>query len=103
MAGQISYTLKNDFSELDRLRQKLDEFGKSLELPKKCLFEIQLAVEEHFTNIVSYGYSDKVEHRIKIDLFYQNHTVEICIEDDGTPFNPLTSEPPDVKCPLEKR
>ena len=103
MAENFSYTFKNDLSELDHLCRKVDRFGQKLGLPKKCLFEIHLALEEHFTNVVSHGYNDANEHRIKISLAHENNMVEIQIEDDGIPFNPLETSPPDVKCRLEDR
>ncbi len=99
----LQYEFKADLSELDRLSQELDRFGKTLGLSPKCLFEIHLAVEEHFTNVVSYGYTDKKEHWIKITFAHENKTVEICIEDEGVPFNPLDAKTPDVKCCLEER
>ena len=103
MDKKIQHEFKNDLAELDRLSQELDRFGKGLDLSPKCLFEIHLAVEEHFTNVVSYGYTDKKEHLIKITFSHDNKTVEICIEDEGVPFNPLEAESPDIKCSLEER
>jgi anti-sigma regulatory factor (Ser/Thr protein kinase) len=52
----LSFILKSDKSELDTLCQKLDKFGKSLRLSKKCIVEINLALEALFTNIISYGF-----------------------------------------------
>ena len=103
MSENVSYTFKNDLSEVEQLGCKVDRFGQKLGLPKKCLFEIHLAVEEHFTNVVSHGYKDDHEHKIKINLAHENNVVKIQIEDDGIPFNPLETSAPDVTCRLEDR
>ena len=61
MAEECTYTFRNDLSELEPLGRAVDRFGQKLGLNKKCLFEIHLALEEHFTNVVSHGYQDDHE------------------------------------------
>ena len=103
MKRKITYEFKNSLSELDDLRLKLDLFGKSRGVPEEIMFKLHLAVEEHFTNIISYGYTGKGEHRIKVMLSHNNNTVEIRIEDDGIPFNPEEVGTPDLCCDIEDR
>jgi len=55
--GNISIELKNRLSELETLRKKLEQFGKRIGLTKKCFFEINLALEEIVTNIISYAHA----------------------------------------------
>ena len=100
---KITFELKNRFSELDTLEEKLDQFCNQLGLTNKCLCEINLALEELFTNIISYGYDDEAEHWVKFTLSYQNGTIRMEIEDDGIPFNPIEAKEPDTKCALEER
>ncbi|MGD8662167.1 MAG: ATP-binding protein [Desulfobacterales bacterium] len=88
----LSFSLKNDQSELDTLCQKVEKFGKSLRLPKKCIMEINLALDELFTNIISYGFRDHLEHLVKIQIMRENGTLALCVEDDGIPFNPLETQ-----------
>ena len=100
---KLSFELSNDLSELDTLEEKLDEFCQKLGVTTKCFCEINLALEELFTNIISYGFSDKADHCIKFTLSYIGKTVTMRIEDDGEPFNPMEESSPDIKCPLEQR
>ena len=100
---KISLEFKNILSELDHLRETVESLGKSFSVSKKGIFQINLALEEVFTNIVSYGYRDKAAHWIKITIWHQNGMLNICVEDDGIPFNPLEGETPDLKCPIEDR
>ena len=89
-------------SELDVLCQNLEKFGQSMGLSQKCIFEANLALDELFTNIISYGFDDKNEHTISITISLQNDELVFNIEDDGIPFNPTKVESPDLECTIEE-
>ena len=95
------FELKNDQSELERLCRKCEELGHSLGLSDKSIFEMNLALDELFTNIISYGFQDCREHIIKIHITIEGELLQIRIEDDGVPFNPLASKTPDFQCDIE--
>ena len=99
----LSFSLKSDKSELDTLCQKVEKFGKSLRLSKKCIVELNLALDELFTNIISYGFRDHLEHLVKIQLMRENGTLTLCVEDDGIPFNPLETKEIELSCDIEDR
>ena len=46
-------------------------------------------MDELFSNIVSYGFEEESEHRIKFSLTKYKETLIVDVEDDGIPFNPL--------------
>ena len=98
---KYSFELKSSLSELDNLSQNLEYFGQKFGLSKKLIFEINLALDELFTNIISYGFKDEKEHIIKVTLTPQNEELCLCIEDDGVPFNPTDFEIPDVACSVD--
>jgi anti-sigma regulatory factor (Ser/Thr protein kinase) len=98
---EYAFELKSNLSELDNLCQSLENFGQKIGLPKKLIFEINLALDELFTNIISYGFDDDEEHIIKVTITPQNEELCLCIEDDGIPFNPTDFETPDVACSVE--
>jgi len=100
--NKVSFKLKSNLSELDALCQKLEKFGESMGLSKKCIFEANLALDELFTNIISYGFDDKNEHTIRITISLQNDELVFNIEDDGMPFNPTEAETPDLECTIEE-
>jgi serine/threonine-protein kinase RsbW len=97
----LSFDLKSDQSELDTLSRKLEKVGGSLNLPKKCIFEINLVLDELFTNIISYGFRDDLEHLVKIQILRENGTLTLCVEDDGIPFNPLETKEIELPCDIE--
>ena len=97
-----SFELKSSLSELDELCLNLEAFGKKFGFSKKLIFEINLALDELFTNIISYGFKDDKEHIIKVTLSPRNNELCLCIEDDGQPFNPIDFETLDVSCSVEE-
>jgi len=98
---KYTFKLKSNLSELDKLCEQLEKFGQSLGLSKKSIFEINLALDELFTNIISYGFGDDDEHLIEVTITPQNETLCLCIEDDGVPFNPVDAKEPDLECTVE--
>jgi len=97
-------SVKNDLSQLSLIVEKLEEIANSWSLASDTLFNINLVIEELFTNIVFYGFSDKDEHDIIIRISRKNGVLEIEIEDDGREFNPFEAPEPDhIDKPLEER
>lgn len=100
--NKVSFKLKSKLSELDKLCQHLEQFGDSIGLSPKSIFEANLALDELFTNIISYGFKDKKEHTIDITISHQNNTLIFKVEDDGIPFNPTEVDTPDLECTIEE-
>ena len=81
--NSYSFELISDLSELDSLCENLETFGKKFGFSKKLIFEINLALDELFTNIISYGFKDDKEHIVTVTLTPENDELCLCIEDDG--------------------
>ena len=107
MSRQLTLTLKNDLAELARVSGVVDEFGERNAIPAAALFDLHLALDEILTNIVSYGYDDDHEHAIIVRLTLaaaqQPQRIDVEVEDDGRPFNPLEAPEPAVNRPLQER
>ncbi|HML94042.1 MAG TPA: ATP-binding protein [Thermodesulfobacteriota bacterium] len=103
MSSELNIRLRNDFGELTGLRERLREFCESLKLPRSCAFAVMLSLDELVTNIISYAWEDGLDHSIAISAKCGNGVMEIEVEDDGKPFNPLDYEPPDLSSPIEER
>jgi len=103
MNGQLELTLTNQKSAVVGLHDQLEVFARQHGLAARVLHEAQLALEEHLTNIISYGYDDKLEHQIKVRVQLNASVLRIEVEDDGHPFNPLEQPMPDISKPIEER
>ena len=95
--------IKNDMAELDELHRFVEEVGRTLGLSKKCIFEINIALEEVFSNSVAYAYEDDRDHEIKITVIPPvNGSLVLRIEDNGKSYNPIKVAEPELKYDLEK-
>ena len=103
MSDTLEIKLNNQLSELERFSQTLSEFGQRRGLPSKVIRDLNLALEEILTNIISYGYTDNREHEIGVSLSAQPGEVRVEVQDDGQPFNPLGVPEPDTTKPLAER
>ena len=95
------FELKSKLSELTTLCRYLEDCGNVMELPQKCLLELNLGLDELFSNIISYGFEDESEHQIKFYLVKDSKTLIVQVEDDGIPFNPLDVTGPEVSQDLD--
>jgi anti-sigma regulatory factor (Ser/Thr protein kinase) len=103
MADRLTVALVNDRSEIERVGELVEAFGKRHDLPPTVVFAVNLALEETLINVMSYGYGDSAEHRILVRVALDRGEVRAEVEDDGAPFNPLEAPVPDVSQPIEVR
>ena len=103
MENILSITIKNHISEINTLNEVLTRLAAIDESIGKSVFKLNLALEEIVTNIISYGYPDKVDGLINISFSKKNDKLTICIEDEAVAFNPLEQEPPDTNLPAEEQ
>lgn len=64
------------------------------ELPYEVSFGLDLAVHEAVENVVRHGCMDGAPHWIALRIRLDDRRVEVDIEDDTSPFNPLSVAPP---------
>ena len=78
----------------------MNKFGQATGLSEACIIDINICLDELFTNIVSYGFVDDLEHSIWFAINLDNHVLTLNIEDDGIPFNPLEKKDPQIPADL---
>lgn len=103
MTNLVELVLLNRPSEIARLQDQLEALARQFDLPPKTLHDVQLAVEEHLTNILNYGFDDQGEHQIKVRASITAIELRIEVEDDARPFDPLKHPVPDLSQPLDAR
>lgn len=93
---------KRDIKSLEQIFKFLENFRITINFSTEILREIELSVEEIFTNLVKYNTNNVNE--IQIELIKQNSSLNIIITDfDVEPFNPLDRPPYNVKLKIEER
>ncbi|WP_182302475.1 ATP-binding protein [Cohnella cholangitidis] len=95
--------LANHLGELDRLHAFFEEIGLRTSWPDKLKWELTLACEELLTNTINYGFPQGGRHLITLGVSAEQGLVEVSLEDEGIPFNPLEQEAPDLSLDIEER
>ena len=104
MSASCKVILENRLDELQRFITTLTEFARVGGLPEEVSFSVQLAIDELFTNIVSYGYDDEESHQVEIKMSVQERELRIDLIDDAKQFDPLhEAAQPDLDASLEDR
>ena len=89
-------------SQLALARQFVEETGASLGLPRTVTEPLTLAVDESLSNIVQYGYQDKVG-TVELEMERTENAVVVRLRDQGPPFDPTSLPDPDIHLPLNQR
>ncbi len=100
-----TYTLRltNKLSELDKIRDTLEELAAKWAIPPETGISVNLALEEAFTNIVNYGYNDNTDHEIEMVFTFDYDQLTISITDDATPYDPTRQPDPDIELSAPER
>lgn len=69
----------------------------------EILYDIQLAVDEACTNIISHGYAGLAPGSIILDLEIDPDKIMVSLTDFGHSFEPSSTPVPDVNAPIEER
>ena len=99
----MNIRLQNDLSEIGRMAEIVQEFGRTHSFGKDVVEEINLALEELISNIILHGYGSEENRGIDVSLDLVGDTLHIVITDDAQPFNPLEIDDPDIDLPVEER
>jgi serine/threonine-protein kinase RsbW len=97
-----SLELRNDLSELRRMSAWIHQTGKRMGLSDALGADLDLCANEAVTNIISYAYEDSARHQISVRIRQVPGRVDLEVEDDGKPFNPLEFPPAPLGSSLEK-
>ncbi|MFC4352472.1 ATP-binding protein [Fodinicurvata halophila] len=95
--------LTNDLSDLDRLAEEVGAFCATEGIEQSEALQLNLVLEEIFTNIVSYGYEDARAHEIVVTLESTDGGIRAQVIDDAKAFNPLEVDAADTSSSVEDR
>lgn len=89
------------FSEVSMF---IDGWLESLDCGMKAQTQIDLAVDELFTNIASYAYAPgSGEATIQLNFDEASRVASVTFIDSGVPYDPLQKPDPDVTLSAEER
>ena len=97
-------TVKAATENLDEVTRFVDEELESADCSMKVQMQVELAVEEIFVNIANYAYSPEVgTATVSVELTDDGALLRIVFKDNGTPYDPLAKEDPDVTLSAQDR
>ena len=91
-------------SDIPAVTEFVEAELEKLDCPMKNTIQINVAIDELFSNIVNYGYP-KQSGPVTVSVIARDDPHGVCIrfEDEGIPYNPLNKEDPDVSLSVEER
>ena len=97
-------TIEAKTENLDKVLAFVDELLERTDCPMRTQMQIEVAVEEIFTNIASYAYAPGTgTATIRAELREEPPAVKLTFFDCGMAYDPLTREDPDVTLAAEDR
>jgi anti-sigma regulatory factor (Ser/Thr protein kinase) len=102
-APRLKLDLAPRLNELDRIVVALETLAARIGLDGTTLQQVTLALDELFTNIVTYGGISDPSACIALELAVEADALRIILSDPGQPFDPGTLAPPDLEASLEER
>ena len=99
-----SITLNASVESISRITEFVDEALEALHCPMKVQMQIDLAIDELFSNISYYAYQKGIgTATVSVDFDPETRTVSLIFEDNGIPYNPLEKEDPDITLSAKER
>ncbi len=97
-------TLDATPENVDRAIEFVDEILEEYGCKRSVQMEIEVAVDELFSNIAHYAYDTKTGNAtVQVDVTEDPLTVEITFVDSGKPYDPLAKADPDTTQSIEER
>ena len=82
----------------------VDEQLEALDCPMKAQMQIDIAIDELFSNIARYAYNPKTgPATVRVEVVENPMAVVITFIDKGIPYDPLKQEDPNTHLPAEER
>ena len=102
--NKIEMTVEADMENFGKIIEVVDTQLESIDCPMKTQMQIDMAIDEIFTNIVSYGYKDeKGSVTVNLEIIKEPLQAIVTFIDKGIPYNPLEKEDPSISGTAEER
>lgn len=100
---ESEFVLNGSLGELQRLVTETQKFCRGHSLSHEVEFDLNLVLEELFTNSLNHGGCAGMENAVQIRLQLVGDAVRAEFSDRGRPFDPSGAPEPDLDAGLEER
>ena len=96
----IAATVENIESVTDFVNEQLE----ALDCPMKAQMQIDIAIDEIFSNIAHYAYNPEIgQATVRVEVLEDPLAVTITFIDNGVPYDPLAKADPGTTLSAEER
>jgi anti-sigma regulatory factor (Ser/Thr protein kinase) len=96
----IAATVESIETVTDFVNEQLEAY----DCPMKILMQINIAIDELFSNIAHYAYNPETgDATVRVEVIEDPMAVIITFIDNGVPYDPLKQKDPDTTLPAEER
>lgn len=88
-AGELQLVLENTIDAVEGARLEVENHLGPLALAPRVINRLEVVLEELIANVVLHGFDEHPGHAMLLTVGAGPDGVEITLEDDGRPFNPL--------------
>ena len=100
----MEITVRATLDNVETVTEFVDELLNALRCPPPVRTQIDIAIDEVFSNIVRYAYSPgEGPATVRVDAAEEPRRVVITFIDQGKPYNPLTTAAPDTTLSAKQR
>lgn len=99
----VSRTFPADPAMMHDVQDFVRGFMLDADAPERAVMQMELAVEEVFTNIAYYSHETPGEGTVEVTCSAMGTAAVVRFSDDGFEFDPLSTEEPDLDVPKETR
>lgn len=97
---EVDATIENVDKVTDFVNAELESF----DCPMKAQAQIDVAIDELFSNIANYAYNPEIgKATVRVEVEQNPLAVVITFMDNGVPYDPLKKEDPTLNVPAEER
>ena len=101
--SKFEIILNNGLAGIEQLASALDHFFNQQGLNEQLKNQVNLVLEELYTNSVNYGFEGISGGYVAIDISNKGSHLEIVYQDNGIAYNPLQAEDPQLLLSVEER
>ncbi len=100
----MEITLPATIENVEKVTEFVNAELAKINCPAKAKAEIDIAIDELFSNIANYAYNPEVgKATVKVEVQENPQAVVITFMDKGIPYDPLKREDPNVKLSADER
>ena len=97
-------TIDAKIESIEEVTSFVNEQLEAYDCPKKARMQIDIAIDELFSNIANYAYaSENGQATVRVEVVKEPLSVLITFIDGGVPYDPLQASDPDITLCAEER